>query len=164
MASAKDRILDSFEDILIKEGERAATMDAVAAAAGVSKGGLLYHFPSKEAMVEGLCARLAALTAEDAEKIGKAPEGAARRAAGPQPLFRDWSKRFQFFTGRTRFPRRRKGGGGSRMIQSSRSAAGPPSCTAATSPTSSGRGSSRPSPTAASSSPTRPLAALQPRP
>jgi AcrR family transcriptional regulator len=78
MASAKDRILDSFEDILIKEGERAATMDAVAAAAGVSKGGLLYHFPSKEAMVEGLCARLAALTAEDAEKIGKAPEGAAR--------------------------------------------------------------------------------------
>ncbi|HEX2246082.1 MAG TPA: TetR/AcrR family transcriptional regulator [Arthrobacter sp.] len=78
MASAKDRILDSFEDILIKEGERAATMDAVAAAAGVSKGGLLYHFPSKEAMVEALCERLAALTAEDAEKIGKAPEGAAR--------------------------------------------------------------------------------------
>ncbi|EMY32602.1 TetR family transcriptional regulator [Arthrobacter crystallopoietes BAB-32] len=78
MASAKDRILDSFEDILIKEGERAATMDAVAAAAAVSKGGLLYHFPSKESMVEGLCERLEALTAEDAEKIGAASEGAAR--------------------------------------------------------------------------------------
>jgi AcrR family transcriptional regulator len=78
MASAKDRILDSFEDILIKEGERAATMDAVAAAAGVSKGGLLYHFPSKEAMVEGLCQRLEALTEDDAVKIGAAPEGAAR--------------------------------------------------------------------------------------
>ncbi|TJY68972.1 TetR/AcrR family transcriptional regulator [Arthrobacter sp. CAU 1506] len=78
MASAKDRILDNFEDILINEGERAATMDAVAAAAGVSKGGLLYHFPSKEAMVEGLCERLAALSAEDAERISSAPEGAAR--------------------------------------------------------------------------------------
>ena len=78
MASAKDRILDSFEDILIKEGERAATMDAVAAAAGVSKGGLLYHFPSKEAMVEALCQRLAELTAADAEQINGAPEGAAR--------------------------------------------------------------------------------------
>ena len=78
MASAKDRILDSFADSLIKEGERAATMDAVAAAAGVSKGGLLYHFPSKEAMVEALCQRLAELTAADAEQINGAPEGAAR--------------------------------------------------------------------------------------
>jgi AcrR family transcriptional regulator len=78
MSSAKDRILDSFEDILIKEGERAATMEAVAAAAGVSKGGLLYHFRSKEAMVEALCERLAALTAADAERIATAPEGAAR--------------------------------------------------------------------------------------
>ncbi|MCG2621909.1 TetR/AcrR family transcriptional regulator [Arthrobacter sp. I2-34] len=78
MSSARDRILDNFEDILIKEGERAATMDAVAAAAGVSKGGLLYHFRSKEAMVEALCERLAALTAAEADTIKAAPEGAAR--------------------------------------------------------------------------------------
>jgi len=39
----------------------------VAAAAGVSKGGLLYHFRSKEAMVEALCERLAALTAAEAQ-------------------------------------------------------------------------------------------------
>ncbi|NKX55661.1 TetR/AcrR family transcriptional regulator [Arthrobacter mobilis] len=78
MSSAKDRILDSFEDILIKEGERAATMDAVAAAAGVSKGGLLYHFRSKEAMVQALCERLEALTAAESELIVSAPEGAAR--------------------------------------------------------------------------------------
>jgi AcrR family transcriptional regulator len=78
MSSARDRILDSFEDILINEGERAATMDAVAAAAGVSKGGLLYHFRSKEAMVAALCDRLAALTAAEAETIKAASEGAAR--------------------------------------------------------------------------------------
>ena len=44
-------MLDAFEAILIDEGERAATMDATARAAGVSKGGLLYHFGSKDALV-----------------------------------------------------------------------------------------------------------------
>jgi AcrR family transcriptional regulator len=33
------------------------TLDAVAAAAGVSKGGLLYHFASKEALLEGMVDR-----------------------------------------------------------------------------------------------------------
>ncbi|SIQ30546.1 transcriptional regulator, TetR family [Rhizobium sp. RU20A] len=34
------------------------TLDAVAAAAGVSKGGLLHHFPNKAALIDGLFARL----------------------------------------------------------------------------------------------------------
>lgn len=78
MPSVKDQILDSFEDILIKEGERAATVEAVAAAAGVSKGGLLYHYRSKEAMVDGLCRRMVELCSADRERILAAPEGAAR--------------------------------------------------------------------------------------
>jgi len=44
-------------------GARHLTLDAVAREAGVSKGGLLYHFPSKEglltAMVESFCGQLA---------------------------------------------------------------------------------------------------------
>ncbi|WP_337479241.1 TetR family transcriptional regulator [Microbacterium yannicii] len=44
---AREKVLDAFERILIDEGERAATMDAAARAAGVSKGGLLYHFASR---------------------------------------------------------------------------------------------------------------------
>ncbi|WP_374071309.1 hypothetical protein [Corynebacterium belfantii] len=39
--SAKEKLLDAFEDILISQGENAATLDAVAQKAGVSKGGLL---------------------------------------------------------------------------------------------------------------------------
>ena len=35
-----------------------ATMDATARAAGVSKGGLLYHFASKDALEAGLIERL----------------------------------------------------------------------------------------------------------
>ena len=75
MSSARDRILDNFEDILINEGERAATMDAVAAAAGVSKGGLLYHFASKDALAAGLLARLRERSASDADAI-RAADGA----------------------------------------------------------------------------------------
>jgi hypothetical protein len=48
---AREAVLDAFESLLIEVGERAATLDAVARLAGVSKGGLLYHFPNKEAMI-----------------------------------------------------------------------------------------------------------------
>ena len=78
MASSRERILDSFEDILIRDGERAATMEAVAAAADVSKGGLLYHFPSKEALVEALAERLLALVERDREQMSGDPDGPAR--------------------------------------------------------------------------------------
>jgi AcrR family transcriptional regulator len=78
MASARDRVLDSFVAIVCEEGERPATLDAVAARAGVSKGGLLYHFGSKAALVEGLCERLSDLSAIDVERMRDAEDGAAR--------------------------------------------------------------------------------------
>lgn len=75
--AAHDDILDAFTQILATEGERAATLDAVAAAAKVSKGGLLYHFGSKKALVEGLLARLERAAAEDVERMRTDPRGAA---------------------------------------------------------------------------------------
>lgn len=47
-------LLVAFAELVLDEGERAATLDAVAARAGVSKGGLLYHFPSQQALRHGL--------------------------------------------------------------------------------------------------------------
>lgn len=78
MSSARDRILDAYQDLLAVEGERYATVDAVATRAGVSKGGVLYHFPSKDRLAEALCDRLAALAAADADDMRSAPEGPAR--------------------------------------------------------------------------------------
>jgi AcrR family transcriptional regulator len=40
--------------IIAAQGMGRLTLDEVAKQAGVSKGGLLYHFPSKEALIEGL--------------------------------------------------------------------------------------------------------------
>lgn len=74
--STRDRILVAYEDLLIEAGERGATLDAVAARASVSKGGLLYHFPSKDALSAGLVERLQQLTALDVEIMKTAPAGA----------------------------------------------------------------------------------------
>lgn len=72
---ARERVLDAFEAILIEDGERTATLDATAKAAGVSKGGLLYHFGSKEDLATGLLERLSRLTDLDLERMAGAPEG-----------------------------------------------------------------------------------------
>ncbi|GAA2784235.1 TetR/AcrR family transcriptional regulator [Saccharopolyspora taberi] len=54
----RDRILDALQRILLRKGAGAVTLESVAAEAGVSKGGLLYHFRSKQAMLQGLTLRL----------------------------------------------------------------------------------------------------------
>ncbi|MGF7123817.1 TetR/AcrR family transcriptional regulator [Rhodococcus sp. TAF43] len=59
MASdTRDRILDALERLLHDVGVAHVTLEAVATAAGVSKGGLLYHFPSKEALLASMVRRL----------------------------------------------------------------------------------------------------------
>jgi AcrR family transcriptional regulator len=50
----RETILRATSQLISKSGLEHLTLDAVAQEAGVSKGGLLYHFPSKEALVEGL--------------------------------------------------------------------------------------------------------------
>lgn len=72
---ARERVLDAYQSILVADGERAATLEAVAREAGVSKGGLLYHFASKDDLTNGLAARLAALTDEDLERMSAAEDG-----------------------------------------------------------------------------------------
>ena len=73
---ARESVLDAFEELLVEDGERAATLDATARRAGVSKGGLLYHFGSREALEAGLVERLNRLVDVDIEAITTAEEGA----------------------------------------------------------------------------------------
>lgn len=73
--SARDRVLDAYEELLAEQSERAATLDAVAARAGVSKGGLLYHFASKEALASGVLDRFADLIEDDIRRMREAEDG-----------------------------------------------------------------------------------------
>ncbi|WP_414475614.1 TetR/AcrR family transcriptional regulator [Microvirga sp. M2] len=68
---ARDRILDAAEDLICTGGIAGFTLDAVALAAGLSKGGLLYHFSSKDSLISGLQHRMALRleqTLRDAER------------------------------------------------------------------------------------------------
>ncbi len=52
--SSRSRILAAAAALARDAGPGRLSLDAVAARAGVSKGGLLYHFPSKAALMTGL--------------------------------------------------------------------------------------------------------------
>jgi AcrR family transcriptional regulator len=68
--SRRTELLDAAIAVIRRDGAAALTLDAVAAQAGVSKGGVLYHFASKRALIDGLLGRWlddfeAQLTGED---------------------------------------------------------------------------------------------------
>lgn len=54
---ARERVLEAAERVVVEVGAARLTLDAVSQAAGVSKGGLLYHFPSKESLLSALAQR-----------------------------------------------------------------------------------------------------------
>jgi len=55
--SCKERILECADIVALEGGAANLTLDAVAERAGVSKGGVLYHFPTKDALLAGMVAR-----------------------------------------------------------------------------------------------------------
>ena len=53
----RDRILDAAQRVLVRDGGDRLTIASVAEEARISKGGLFYHFASKQELVEGLIER-----------------------------------------------------------------------------------------------------------
>jgi AcrR family transcriptional regulator len=53
----RERLLDAAVAVVRRDGAQSLTLDAVAAQAGVSKGGLLYHFRSKRQLLDGMVER-----------------------------------------------------------------------------------------------------------
>lgn len=56
---ALDRMLDAAEAVVVRQGIANLTLEAVATEAGLSKGGLLHHFPTKDRLIEGMVTRCA---------------------------------------------------------------------------------------------------------
>ncbi|ACY18016.1 TetR/AcrR family transcriptional regulator [Haliangium ochraceum] len=81
--SARERILDAAEQLIVERGGGQITVDAVLAATGLSKGGFFHHFASKDALLEALMARLIARTEAwlaQAAEADPEPRGARLRA------------------------------------------------------------------------------------
>jgi AcrR family transcriptional regulator len=66
-SNTRDRILDAAEAIVIRDGVARLTLDAAAAEATLSKGGVLYHFGTRDALVSAMVERL--VQAFDADLI-----------------------------------------------------------------------------------------------
>jgi AcrR family transcriptional regulator len=77
----RDDLLNAAERVLSRGGPQALTLQAVADEAGTSKGGLLYHFSTKAALVSALVDRLVAdMDAGIAAHGGEGGPGAYTRA------------------------------------------------------------------------------------
>lgn len=75
--NARERILDAYEDVLIANGDAQVTLEGVAVQAQLTKGGLLYHFRSRAALVAALVERFDLRTHDDLVEMARASEGAA---------------------------------------------------------------------------------------
>ena len=80
-ANLRDTMLDAAEAVIVRHGIANLTLDGVAAEAGISKGGLLHHFPNKDHLVEALVTRTADnWRAYHQEAYERTPEGPGRMA------------------------------------------------------------------------------------
>ncbi len=83
--SKRDRrqeILQAAGRVVLAQGVGAFTLEAVAAEAGVSKGGLLYHFASKEELLSGMVDQLIEMTEARIERAMAGDKGPGRWTRG----------------------------------------------------------------------------------
>jgi AcrR family transcriptional regulator len=89
-ANTRAKLLEAAGAVIRRDGAQSLTLDAVAAHAGVSKGGLLYHFASKRELLDALVARWLDEFQEDIHAAGpgflagyiRASDGAKAEEAG----------------------------------------------------------------------------------
>lgn len=65
----RDKVLDAAEDIVARSGATGLTFEAVATAAGISKGGVQSCFGSKEALIDAMLRRWGALYVADIQRL-----------------------------------------------------------------------------------------------
>lgn len=80
-ASTRDKIIDAAMSIIRDRGVAKLTLDEAAKCAGLSKGGILYHFKSKDDLIRGMIERLLHQMDElDLAHYQQEPEGPYRWA------------------------------------------------------------------------------------
>ncbi len=83
-----DAIVAAAAALFGGRGFAAATIDEIAAAAGVAKGAVYHHFPSKEAIFEAVLRQTSATLAADiTAKVVQAPDILAMLARGTEAYF-----------------------------------------------------------------------------
>jgi AcrR family transcriptional regulator len=71
----RERILHAAEEVVLRHGVAHLTLEAAAGEAGVSKGGVLYHFPSRAALVAAMVEKLNSAFERDLRRHRRDGEG-----------------------------------------------------------------------------------------
>lgn len=90
----RQAILQAAFKIVARDGAAKLTLDAAAREAGVSKGGLLYHFPSKENLIAGMIAAYmeqATVAMEEAALHDPVEQGRRTRAFVQMSFYSDFN-------------------------------------------------------------------------
>ena len=94
--NSRENLLVAAETVIIEKGFAHLTLEAVAAQANLSKGGLLYHFPTKDALIEALVTRSADHWREHYHRIRREapaePGGLARGLIEHLTDLEDWTE------------------------------------------------------------------------
>src|ERR1700735_851219 len=80
--NTRDRILDAAESIVIRDGVARLTLEAAAAQAQLSKGGVLYHFRTRDSLVSSMVQRLVAAFDVDLDAESAADDATGAAATG----------------------------------------------------------------------------------
>ena len=67
--NSREIILKAAEDVVFEVGAAHMTLDAVAKKAGISKGGLIYNFPNKDALLQAMIKRMVERFNKSREKM-----------------------------------------------------------------------------------------------
>jgi AcrR family transcriptional regulator len=94
MSDTRSEILDAAERVVATRGVATLTFEEVAREAGISKGGVLYHFPSKDALTQAMVERfverfdtaVASAAEGDADPVGRHIRAYVRATVGEPPL------------------------------------------------------------------------------
>lgn len=80
--NSRSAILDAAQKVAVERGANKVSLDSVAREAGLTKGGVLYNFPSKDALISGLLQRLMEtyhpLIAESQQDLAEEPNPTLR--------------------------------------------------------------------------------------
>lgn len=75
--SNRDKILDAAVRVVNRDGLIGVTFDSVAAEAGVTRGGMMYHFPARDALILAIHEHLAAQWEASLESLAGKSKSAA---------------------------------------------------------------------------------------
>lgn len=90
--SAKERLIEIATEIVGEAGVQALTLDAVAARAGITRGGLIYHFKTKDELLGALVERLIVqIESRNLKRASKVAADQGQSAGGTRELLRAWA-------------------------------------------------------------------------